>query len=573
MPLARVMSTSGGASSASSDQLDCSFMYTQIMKEILLTITFEEQHIQEYIKYCREAFADNDLELKNIRKLERNYRDETPIWWYTYECFLYPMLNRALRTMDVNIMIMTGFFITDLHRHIEQLHIEQFGAHPQSQVLTVYRGQGLSQIDFDQLVKTKGGLMSFNSFLSTSKNRNVSFAFARKVISNPDMVGILFVMTIDPSLSTTPFATITGVSYFKTEEEVLFSMHTIFRIREINSLGDSNRLWQVELTLTSDNDKDLRVLTDQIREETSSNSGWERLGLLLLRMGQPDKAQQVYEVMLRQASDEDEKAVIYNQLGRVKDEQGQYKEAITFYEQSLAIEEKTLPHTHFNLANTYNNIGEVYRKMGEYSKALSYYEKALEIQQKTLPPTHPSLAGSYNNIGIVYQSMGEYSKALSYYEKDLEISQKTLPPTHPNLAGSYNNIGNVYQSMGEYSKALWYYEKALEIQQRILPSTHPSLADSYNNIGAVYQSMGEYSKALSSHEKALEIYQKTLPPTHPNLAMSYNNIGLLYDSKGEYSKAVSFYQRAVGIGQQSLPKDHPHLQLYRKNLELAKKKL
>jgi hypothetical protein len=148
------MSTSGGASSTASDQLDCSFMYTQIMKEILLEIEFEEQHIQEYIKYCREAFADNDLELKNIRKLERNYRDETPIWWYTYECFLYPMLNRALRTMDVNIMIMIGFFITDLHRHIERLHIEQFGAHPQSQVLTVYRGQGLSQIDFDQLMKT-----------------------------------------------------------------------------------------------------------------------------------------------------------------------------------------------------------------------------------------------------------------------------------------------------------------------------------------------------------------------------------------------------------------------------------
>jgi hypothetical protein len=180
------MPTSGGASNIPSDQLDCSFMYTQIMKEILLTITFEEQHIQEFIDYCLEAFAENDVELKNIRKLEQKYREETPIWWYTFECFLYPMLNRALRTMDVNIIIMMGFFITDLHRHIEKLHIEQFGSHPQSQVSTVYRGQGLSKTDFDQLVKTKGGLMSFNSFLSTSKDRNVSLRFAREVISNPD---------------------------------------------------------------------------------------------------------------------------------------------------------------------------------------------------------------------------------------------------------------------------------------------------------------------------------------------------------------------------------------------------
>jgi hypothetical protein len=213
------MSTGSEASNKVSDQLDCSFMYTQIMKEIFLEIEFEQQHIQEYVEYCRKVFADNDVELENIRKLKRKYREETPIWWYTYECFLYPMLNCALRTMDVNIMIMMGFFVTDLHRHIERLHIEQFGSHPQSQVLTVYRGQGLSMIDFDQMMKTKGGLMSFNSFLSTSKTRNVSLAFARKMISNPDMVGILFVMTIDPSLSSTPFASVTGVSYFKTEDE------------------------------------------------------------------------------------------------------------------------------------------------------------------------------------------------------------------------------------------------------------------------------------------------------------------------------------------------------------------
>jgi tetratricopeptide (TPR) repeat protein len=449
-----------------------------------LEITFEQQHIQEYIDYSREAFVDNDVELENIRKLERKYREETPIWWYTFECFLYPMLNRALRTMDVNIIIMMGFFVTDLHRHIERLHIEQFGAHPQSQVLTVYRGQGLSNVDFDQLVKTKGGLMSFNNFLSTSKQRNVSLTFARNAIRNPDMMGVLFLMTIDPSLSSTPFASINGVSYFQgTEDEILFSMHTIFRIREIKSMGENNRLWQVELTLTSDNDKDLRLLTDRIREETFLNSkGWYRLGALLLKMGQPDKAQEVYEVMLRQADDEGGKASIYGQLGHIKRAQGQYKEAIIFYEQSLEIDQKYLPPTHPNVATSYNNIGLVYDSMGEYSKALSSHEKALEIRQKTLPPTHPILASSYNNIGIVYRKMGEYSKALSYYEKALQISQKTLPPTHPSLAASYNNIGVVYYSIGEYLKALSFYQRAVDIGQQSLPKDHPNLQTYRNNL-------------------------------------------------------------------------------------------
>ena len=110
------------------DQLEPSFMYTQIMKEILLTIQFEEKHFQEFLEYCQDVLADNLSELQKVEKLKRQYRQETPIWWYTYECFLYPMLNRALRTLDTDLIITLGFFIKDLHLQIEQLHKKQFGS-------------------------------------------------------------------------------------------------------------------------------------------------------------------------------------------------------------------------------------------------------------------------------------------------------------------------------------------------------------------------------------------------------------------------------------------------------------
>jgi len=103
------IATSGDISKKRLHQLKPSFMYTQILKEVLLTIDFKEEHIQEFIDYCRDVFADNEDELKNIKKFERKYRDQTPIWWYTYECFLYPMLNRVLRLMNIDIIIKMGF--------------------------------------------------------------------------------------------------------------------------------------------------------------------------------------------------------------------------------------------------------------------------------------------------------------------------------------------------------------------------------------------------------------------------------------------------------------------------------
>ncbi|CAF4163781.1 unnamed protein product, partial [Adineta steineri] len=184
------------------DQLDPSFMYTQIIKEIILTIKFGQNHIQDYLNYCRDAFADNEEEMGNIKRLESQYHKKTPIYWYTCQMFLYPMLNRALRLMDGDIITHMGFFISDLHRQIEQLHQEQYADTTAADTFTVYRGQGLSTGDFEQMSKTKGGLISFNNFLSTSKVRNISLGFSQDAAINPDQVGVLFIMKINPTQST-----------------------------------------------------------------------------------------------------------------------------------------------------------------------------------------------------------------------------------------------------------------------------------------------------------------------------------------------------------------------------------
>jgi tetratricopeptide (TPR) repeat protein len=345
----------------------------------------------------------------------------------------------------------------------------------------------MSTTEFEQMSKTKGGLISFNNFLSTSQERDISLDFACGALSNQDMVGVLFVMSIDPSRSTALFASIADVGcYGDREKEVLFAMHTVFRIGEMTPMGGNQRLFQVELTLTSDNDKDLRVLTDRIQQETfPEEEGWYRLAKLLIAMGQSKKAEQVYRILLEQTTDASKRGYIYRFLGAAKNLQGEYEEAITFCEKSIEIYKKTLPSNHPDLGGSYNTIGVVYRKMGEYSKALSFYEKALAIRQQSLPPNHPDLAAFYGNIGGVYGSMYDYSKSLLSHEKALVIQQQSLPSNHPDLGSSYNNIGAVYFNMNDYSKARSCFERAVNIAQQSLPSNHPDLQKWKRNLNKV----------------------------------------------------------------------------------------
>ena len=523
-----IVSLDEGAFSQNLDQLEPSFMYTQIFKEILLEMETNPQAITNLATYCRNLYKGNKRELQIISEFEYDYRPQLSIWWYTRECFTYQMLNRALRNLEADIIINMGFFIRDLHRQIQELHRKQISNY-HGKPFVVYRGQGLSTTDLEKLQKRKGGLISFNSFLSTSKKREVPLDFAKYAVGKTNMAGILFKMIIDPSISATPFAGIEEVSYFKTEE-ILFSMHTVFRIGEIIPIDKNNSLYEVQLKLTVDDDEQLRTLTNRIRKETEGATGWGRMGNLLLKIGQYDKAEELYKVQLEQTSDKVEKAHYYNQLGYIKDHQGDYNKAIWYYKQGLEIYQKMLPPNHPSLATSYNNIGGVYKSMGEYSEALSFYEESLDIKQKTLPKNHPSLATSYNNIGAVYKNMGEYLKALSFYGKALEIFEKTLPSNHPSLATSYNNIGLVYKHIGEHSKALSFYEKDLAICQKTLPSNHPSMATSYNNIAGVYYNLKQYSKALSYFERALDIRQRSLPPNHPNIQDVRKSIEIVKES-------------------------------------------
>ncbi|CAF5116015.1 unnamed protein product, partial [Rotaria sp. Silwood1] len=145
--------------------------------------------------------------------------------------------------------------------------------------------------DFEKMKKTKGGLMSFNNFLSTSRNREISFKnFARPAALNTNSVGILFIMNIDTAIctnSSTPFAEVSKVGYYKDkEEEILFTTHTIFRIDRIERIEDKNadRLWQVNLTLVGNQDDELNKLTAHLREESTWATGWARLGFILFKL-------------------------------------------------------------------------------------------------------------------------------------------------------------------------------------------------------------------------------------------------------------------------------------------------
>ncbi|CAF1312968.1 unnamed protein product, partial [Rotaria magnacalcarata] len=142
-------------------------------------------------------------------------------------------------------------------------------------------------------------------------------------IAETDIVGVLFIMSIDQtkiSTSITPFAMIDEHSAHPQEQEILFTMHTVFRVDEITQTASNSRLWEVQLTITDDNDPQLSTLTNRIKEEVQRSTGWHRMGRLMLKVGHLDQAEELYNELLKGASTDSDIAAIYHQLGYLKDD-------------------------------------------------------------------------------------------------------------------------------------------------------------------------------------------------------------------------------------------------------------
>ncbi|CAF0830871.1 unnamed protein product [Adineta ricciae] len=590
-----VSATVQSTSPESLDRLDPTFMYTQSFKEILLEIDYDDEGaVEELTTYCRDQYSDDKHVLEKIAQFKQEYRHHKPIWWYTYEKFLYRMLNQALRNLEVETILKMAFFIRDLHRQIEQLYLKQFHDRQSPNVL-VYRGQGMTTRDFDILKRSQGGLLAFNNFLSTSKSPEFAKRFACGSLWNPDLEGIFFEMVIDLAVSTTPFADLGNISCSPSEKEVLFSMHTVFRIGAVEPMNNGNRLWRVHLDLTADNDTQLSALAASDREKNSNFTGWDRLGNLLMRLGETGKYEQMYRSLLNQPSKDEKRANAYlNLAGRKLTTDPNYKDAIIFLSKAREIyEEQQLPsihpifglihngiglaHMHLNeplkahpflekslevnkrifldhhtsLSLSYKSMATVSSMLGEYSQAISFEEKILECREKFLPTIHPELAFGYLSIAITYIHHSEFEKARTSAEKALTIFEELYSSDDDGLATAYKGLGDLSSYMNDYPKALSFYEKAFKICRANFPLTHGIFASYYASLGDLYKRMGNFSGAFSAYEKTLEINKANLRLNDLLLSIDYNRIGILHHYVGEYTKALSCYEKAFEIEQKA----------------------
>ncbi|CAF2055832.1 unnamed protein product [Rotaria magnacalcarata] len=114
-----------------------SFLWHQMLLYVLKQIPQNDRTKNETLDQCVDYYRNNQTELEKMQKFRKSYTHDQAISWYAHECFLYKLLNQALRTEDIQLLYSFRFFIIDLCGELER----ESNKSKSEGRLTVYRGQ------------------------------------------------------------------------------------------------------------------------------------------------------------------------------------------------------------------------------------------------------------------------------------------------------------------------------------------------------------------------------------------------------------------------------------------------
>ena len=178
----------------------------------------------------------------------------------------------------------------------------------------------------------------------------------------------------------------------------------------------------------------------------------------------------------------------------------------------------------------YNTLGVLYFDNGNYGEARDYFDKALGIVKGKKPLGVPFMVSLESNIATASFRLGQYQEALNTYRQLLGYR------TYSNYVNM--SMGNAYAGLNDYPNALSYYHR---VNAKELPAVLNELAN-----------IQEQLHRLDSCRWYLQQLQTAAKEKNEHVLVMDLGINALIESEwlrdqGQYLPALASLQKAIGI--------------------------
>ena len=145
-------------------------------------------------------------------------------------------------------------------------------------------------------------------------------------------------------------------------------------------------------------------------------------------------------------------------------------------------------------ADVYNMLGVIYHDVGQFSKAQAAFEEALRI--------NPAYTEASLNLAVTYNDMGRYAEARDLYLGALTTSTRPGGKLDSfvmgKLANMYAEIAEVFASAGSFDEAIAEYRRALALRPTFI-DLRLRLAQALRDAGKAEDSLRELRAILAQN--------------------------------------------------------------------------
>lgn len=531
---------------------------------------------QQMIDACRDYYRGNRTILNKIDEFSSTYNAEDCIKWYTKDTFVYKLINKALRTKDIEQLYTFRYFITDLSKSLTQQR-RQFKNAMNSFV--VYRGATMSWNEFDILETNVGLHISTNSYFSTSQSREIAEIYIGATDSTS--VGILFEIECDLKEHII-IADVARFSEIPDEAECLFDLGTTFEIISIEKSHQPPFVHVVKMKATNEQRAMVNDFIRQSREDIEDESLPIVFGILLNRMGIYDQCIRYYQNLL-QDCDAPRASRIHFHLADAYDNNDEYDMAL----RHLKIAYNLVKYRRDRVSTKEQTYIWLYRSIvlnhvKRFNESLEYSKKSLKgferiygsINHRDIASCLFSMGQSYfglSNFGCDKSVVGRsfLNESFEYQMRVLTMQQACLPSDHTDIAITLGELSNLFYFLNDHPASLEFNKKSLSIQQKNLPSDHLALTTLLRNIATNYYEQDDLDSALNYFQQCLAIQRKRLPAMHMEIARTERNIARVLADKGETEQGLQHLREGLPFAQDMF--DEENIQdlhyIYQKKLE------
>ena len=243
---------------------------------------------------------------------------------------------------------------------------------------------------------------------------------------------------------------------------------------------------------------------------------------------------------LAQAEDLREEADLLWQKGFEPYQRGQFREAVRFWEQELAVYRELGDRT--GEGRVLENLGSAYRSLGESERAIDLFEQSLTIAREIGDRTGEGRV--LENLGSAYRNLGESERAIDLFEQSLTITREIGDRVWE--AAMLVNLSHAYLRLGQYEQALEPLEQRLAIVQELRDRSGEGIT--LRTWGSAYLSLGRYKQAINFYEKSLSIFREI--GDREREGSTLGNMGAAYRNLGEYKQAIDFLGESLTIARE-----------------------